>query len=143
MKPILLLILLSLTSVPTDPAPDQQTFEPARPSDYSPQHHLNVGRIDVSVKSSIKDCRYGQLFHFEGSITVDGPGVVTFTWDRSDGAYDSRGPRRMVFERAGTKRVSSTWKLSAYGETFWKRLHVFTPLDAISELALFTVDCKP
>jgi hypothetical protein len=48
----------------------------------------------------------------------------------------------MVFERAGTQKVSTTWKLGPFDETFWKRLHVFTPHEMISAPAYFTAECR-
>ncbi len=129
----------------TRDAPDSLTFASAQPSDYSPQDYLHVLAVDASVdpRAYSGACPHGKRFRFEGAITVDGPGVVTFTWERSDGAYDGGGPRRIVFDRAGTQRISTYWQLSAHGERFWKRLRVFTPHEMISAPAEFVVDCDP
>ncbi len=66
-------------------------------------------------------------FTFTGTITTNGPTVVIFRWDRSDGL--NNGPFSLVFTAAGTQTFTNLW-LAAPAGASWTRLHVLTPNDA-------------
>lgn len=78
-------------------------------------------------------------FNFTGVIGMNGPGTVTYRWERSDGNGDTR---TMQFNQAGGQTVASgDWRSGSSG-TFWARLHVLTPNDKISNQATFTLTCQ-
>ena len=73
-----------------------------------------------------------------GNITTNGPGSVTYRWERSDGATGQT--ETLNFTGAGTQTVTNSWQLSANG-SFWERVHVLTPNDTSSNDASFTNNC--
>ncbi|MBN2394384.1 MAG: protein kinase [Anaerolineae bacterium] len=77
-------------------------------------------------------------FDFSASITVNGPGTVTYKWERSDGA---QAPvETITFAAAGSQTIASSWTLSAEG-TRWQQVHILTPNDMLSSQASFTLAC--
>ena len=85
-----------------------------------------------------------KTFNFIGTITTNGPGTVTYRWERSDGATDP--VQSATFSAAALQTVTTSWlhitKLN--GATFkgWERLHVLTPNDSLSNQASFTLTCS-
>lgn len=81
-------------------------------------------------------------FTFNGTITTNRAGPVTYRWIRSDGAT---GPTsRLYFKEAGTQSVpADTWTLGGPGTTgtFWEEIRVLSPVPATSNEASFTLDC--
>ena len=82
---------------------------------------------------------------FSGHITSDGPGTVTYTFTRSDGAS---GPTRTLeFKEAGTQPVSTTWTLgdaqSPASYEGWQALRVLSPNELESSRAAgsFVLTC--
>jgi hypothetical protein len=78
------------------------------------------------------------LFTFSAIITVNGPGTVTYKWERSDGA--SAPVQSLIFAAAGSQIVSETWDLGAAG-SHWERVRILTPNSAVSNDAVFTLIC--
>ena len=77
--------------------------------------------------------------NFWATITTNGPGTITYRWERSDG---SLAPvQSITFASAGEQTVSTTWTRGA--GTGWQRLHVLTPRDAVSNQTDFTLTCVP
>lgn len=77
-------------------------------------------------------------FTFSAIITVNGPGTVTYVWDRSDG---SPGPvQSAAFASAGSQMVTDAWYL---GGTYsgWERVRILTPNSTMSNEAVFTLNC--
>lgn len=98
---------------------------------FSPYFFVSVTCIDgvitdvtsTSVSTSgINDCPVTVYFSY--SITMDGPGTVTYLWLRSDGiatpTYD------LAFAAACTQTLSYTWQINSSG-TYWVRLHTIKP----------------
>lgn len=78
-------------------------------------------------------------FNFSGRITANGPGTVTYRWERSDG--DQSPTLTLTYPSAlAQTTVPAIWKADRDG-TYWMRLHVLTPNDKTSERSTFTVDC--
>ena len=78
-------------------------------------------------------------FNFSGRITTNGPGTVTYRWERSDGEQSPTLTLTYPSALAQTT-VPAIWKAER-DSTSWIRLHVLTPNDKTSERATFTVDC--
>ena len=79
-----------------------------------------------------------KTFTYYATITANGPGAVTYRWERSDGRYsDIQG---ISFYEAGTKSTTLQWDLteSASG---WYRIHVLSPYDTASNLVYYTLKC--
>ena len=77
-------------------------------------------------------------FVFSANITTNGPGSVTYRWERSDGTAGQT--ETLNFTGAGTQAVTNSRQLSANG-SFWERVHVLTPNDTSSNDASFTNSC--
>jgi len=77
-------------------------------------------------------------FNFYAVITVNGPGTVTYRWEGSDGGLEPI--HSISFAGAGSQTVSTSWQLAATG-SYWERVHVFTPNEAISNPASFSLSC--
>lgn len=75
-------------------------------------------------------------FTATASITVNGPGTVTFRWIRSDGA-SVPVPPAMVFAAAGTQSASVSWTTTASG-THWFDVYIDSPNNQQFGRAQFT-----
>jgi len=93
---------------------------------------------EVAPTESTVPCGDTERFTFTGTITTDGPGIVTYQWERSDGV--SSPVEILDAPAAGDHTVSATWDLSAAG-THWELLHVLMPNDISSGQAEFTLNC--
>ena len=103
---------------------------------------------DASVAGEVTDVRASvgptssqtciQTFVFDGIITVNGPMVVAYTWDRSDSAT---GPiQKIVFANAGTQKVQTTWSIGRSYEG-WERLRIISPVPKTSSETRFSLAC--
>jgi hypothetical protein len=81
-----------------------------------------------------------KTINFWGTITANGPGTVTYRWERSDNT--STVPETITFTAAGAQMVANTWTLDATG-TGWQRLHILTPNDVVSDEINFSLTCVP
>jgi hypothetical protein len=77
-------------------------------------------------------------FDFSAVITVNGPGTVTYTWERSDGA--SAPTESIDFAAAGSQTVTADWTVGTSGSR-WRRLRILTPNEMVSNQANFTLTC--
>jgi tetratricopeptide (TPR) repeat protein len=115
-------------AVPPAPAvrneKDQRAFQVTAVSlRADPENHSGPARVAI---------------RFRGKITADGPGIVMYTFARSDGA---RGPvLALTFEKAGAKEVSVEWHRFAPCEG-WQVLKVLAPNRIDSEKARFKAEC--
>jgi len=79
-----------------------------------------------------------KTFIFYATITVNGPGTVTYRWERNDGRYsDTQG---ITFSEAGTRTTTLQWDLSGTSSG-WHRVHILTPYDAASNPVYYTLNC--
>jgi hypothetical protein len=96
----------------------------------------------TSVTASVDPPSYTgtcpKTFNFSAVISANGPGTVTYKWERSDGVTSPTGS--ITFDTAGSKTVTSAWDLSSNG-TWWMRLRILTPNEMVSNQATFTLSC--
>lgn len=81
-------------------------------------------------------------FEFEGTIEVDAPTSITYTWLRSDGA--TAPEETLEFEAAGTQTVTTSWTLGGGGTTYeglWQQLKIIAPTEVLSNQASFDLTC--
>ena len=76
--------------------------------------------------------------NFYATITANGPGTVTYNWERSDGALSRIAS--LTFGGPGSEIVNTSWPLDETG-SYWKRVHIFTPNEIVSNQASFTLSC--
>ena len=75
---------------------------------------------------------------FRGSITMNGRGMVRYTFERSDGA--TAPVHTLFFASAGTKEVSTSWTL---GRSYsgYQKLKVIAPNSVESSESRFNLNC--
>jgi hypothetical protein len=79
-----------------------------------------------------------KTFTFYAIITANGPGTVTYIWERSDGGYSE--PQSVTFYQAGTKTTALQWELST-SASGWHRVRILTPNDVTSNPVYYTLNC--
>lgn len=77
-------------------------------------------------------------FTFSATITVNGPGTVTYKWERDDNA--SAPVQSVTFASAGSQMVTTTWYLGGTGSG-WERVHILTPNNTVSNEAFYLLNC--
>jgi len=79
-------------------------------------------------------------FYFAGTITMDGPGAVTYRWVRSDGTL--KASHVLTFSTAGSQMVTDQWaSIPASTTNGWQLIHVGSPNILFSNQATFTNSC--
>jgi len=77
-----------------------------------------------------------KTIQFWGTITTNGPGILTYQWEKSDG---TTVPGTITFLAAGSQTVINSW---TRGEgNGWQRLRTLVPNDAVSNQLDFEVTC--
>jgi hypothetical protein len=72
-------------------------------------------------------------------ITANGPGIVTYRWERSDGG--SSPLQTVSFAVAGSQAVTTGWSRNATGN-HWVKVRTVSPNEVLSNQANFTLDCE-
>ncbi|HEY0606565.1 MAG TPA: hypothetical protein VGD58_26810, partial [Herpetosiphonaceae bacterium] len=89
-----------------------------------------------NTEPSSRDCT--KIFTFNGTINLNGPGLVKYQWERSDGT--SNEIQEINFASAGTQSVYHTWNVTT-PSSGWALLRVLEPKPAISDRATYTLSC--
>jgi len=101
-----------------------------------------VTRVVAVARPARYDGPCPARFEFIGTIYVAHPTVVTFRWDRSDGA---KGPVQSVAINSGGQSVATQWQINGPpGRLYagWETLHVLTPVDMFSNRATINLACR-
>jgi len=144
--------VISPTSIPATvtvtttltPTPTQPTSIPIQPNPHLPK--FTFTSAVTSVTASVDPTSYSgpgpKSFTFSAVITVNGPCIVTYKWERSDHAT---GPTQTItFDTAGSQTVTYTWtSISVSPYSGWGRIHILTPNDMTSNQANFTLSIIP
>jgi hypothetical protein len=79
-----------------------------------------------------------KTFTLNATITANGPGTVTYRWEREDLRYSDM--QNITFNAAGTQTTTLQWN---FGETSsgWIRVHVLTPSEITSIPIFYTLNC--
>jgi hypothetical protein len=77
--------------------------------------------------------------NFSGTITVNGPGVVKYTFVRNDGG--TAPAFTLEFDAAGTKPLGTTWTLDLPAYEGWQAVKILSPNEMFSEKATFKLEC--
>lgn len=127
-------------SINCTPATNTPTSTATSTPSLPPFAVTNVTAVVAPTSSS--SCP--QTFTFDGTVTTNDAGMVTYQWVRSDGAV---GPVQVLtFLSAGTQNVATdTWTLGAPGFIFsgWEKVQVLTPNSIASSPANFMLNCPP
>jgi len=90
----------------------------------------------VSPPSYIGSCPH--QFNFSAVITANGPGMVTYKWERSDNALAP--VQSITFSSAGSQVVTDYWDLGG-DYSGWERVRILTPNSVVSNQAIFILTC--
>jgi hypothetical protein len=97
-------------------------------------------RVDVDPVSMNVGCAaLPQTVSVVGQITANGPTIVTWRWESSNGYVSAE--KTLLFESEGTKEVSTILTVSSVND-YWVNLHALIPNDR-SGGANFKVTCVP
>ncbi len=77
-------------------------------------------------------------FNFTGTIKVDGPMTVKYTWVKSNGTSDP--VRAITFNAAGEKQVKTSWTLGS-NYSGYQQLKIVSPKELLSNKAAFRLQC--
>jgi hypothetical protein len=77
-------------------------------------------------------------FNCFATITVNGPGTVTYVWENSEPRVSAA--QTLIFDAAGSKQVSTGWPRDASG-AYWFRVRTLAPNVVVSNQANFTLGC--
>jgi hypothetical protein len=111
----------------------------------APASHAAVTNVSLAPTVGVYHGDCPATIGFSGSVTVNGPGIVSYVFTRSDGAVDTV-TKTLVFFGAGTKSISSSWTLggpSLPHTKQWKAVKILAPNALESAHANFEVFCDP
>ena len=91
-----------------------------------------VTKVTVSASSPIPIDNSELRYDLTGSITVDGPAIVTYYWMRSDIKVPTAN--RISFSSAGTQNVTSQLRVVKTGQVqhLWVEIKITNPNQVIS-----------
>lgn len=96
-------------------------------------------RVTVSASPPIPIDNRELRYDLTGSITVDGPAIVTYYWMRSD--IKVPDSHRITFNSAGTQNVTSQLRVVKTGQVqhLWVEIKITNPNQVISRRLTITV----
>jgi hypothetical protein len=77
-------------------------------------------------------------FNCFATITVNGPGIVTYVWENSEPRVSA--VQTLTFDAAGSKSVSTGWPRDASG-AYWFHVRTLAPNAMVSNQANLTLSC--
>jgi hypothetical protein len=122
------------------------------PEPFANNSNVSLPYTVTSVKTSIDansvtaNCNTGHTFVFTANITSNGPGPVTYFWERSDGSQTPEAT--LNFSQAGTLAVTDNWNPDGLGGVTplpyegWDRIYIDQPNRQYFDAQYFTLTCK-
>lgn len=97
-------------------------------------------KLRVEPTRIVVNCsQFPQTVFFEAQVTTDGPTLLTWRWEVSNGAVSDIGS--LIFEQAGTQVINEYYQINAPNE-YWVKLHILTPNQRVDQVT-FPVSCTP
>jgi hypothetical protein len=106
----------------------------------APPFVFTVTGVTASVDPQLFSGACPKSYVCSAVITANGPGVVTYRWERSDGG--SSPLQTMSFAAAGPQAVTTGWARNETGN-HWVKVRTVSPNEVLSNQANFTLDCAP
>lgn len=121
---------------------DQASVEPLSPG-QSPDFRVTKAYLEADPIEYVGHCPTTAKFY--GTISVNGPGSVLYTFQRSDGSYVAEP--KIVYYDAGSHAVQMSWKVGNYYSPTrvyksWVEISVSSPNALTSNKARFSITCK-
>lgn len=129
--------VITPTWTPVTPIIVTPTYTPTPPFSFA------VTNVSAFV-SPTSSTTCPQTFTFNGAITTNGAGNVTYQWVRSDGGLSP--VQVLTFLGAGTQNVApDSWTLGAPAFVYngWEQIQVLSPNSFTSAQATFSINCPP
>jgi hypothetical protein len=80
-----------------------------------------------------------KTFTFYATITANGPGTITYRWERND--YNWGSIQSMTFNEAGSQSITLNYDL-AETASGWYRVNILSPRNIVSNQVIYTVNCR-
>ncbi len=122
-----------------------RTFTPNEMVSNQASFNLNcsvpfaVTKVVVSVNPTYFSGACPKTFGCSVLITVNGPGTVTYQWERSDGGISP--PQTMTFAAAGTASGYTGWPREESG-IYGVQVRTIMPNEVVSNLHMFQLNCE-
>ena len=94
----------------------------------------------TGIIANTEPSNYTGCFNLYANITANGPGIVTYIWESTEGGGYSY-TWNVTFTAAGTQKVTLPVEMSALPSGQY-RVHVLTPNDVVSNSTYYT-SCAP
>lgn len=97
-------------------------------------------RLRIEPNRIVVGCdQFPQTVFFEAQVTTDGPTLLTWRWEVSNGAVSDVGS--LIFQEAGTQVINDYYQINAPNE-YWVKLYILTPNQREDQIT-FPVSCTP
>lgn len=121
---------------------DEAAVEPLAPGE-SPNFRATKAYLEADPTEYVGHCPTTVKFY--GTISVNGPGSVLYTFQRSDGSYVAE--LKLVYYDAGSHPVQMSWQVGNYYAATrvyneWAEISVSQPNALTSHKARFSITCK-
>jgi hypothetical protein len=121
---------------------DEAAVEPLAAGE-SPNFRATKAYLEADPVQFVGHCPTTVKFY--GTISVNGPGSVLYTFQRSDGSYVAEP--KIVYYDAGSHAVQMSWKVGNYYAPTrvynqWVQIKVSQPNELTSNKAKFSITCK-
>lgn len=103
---------------------------------------VTVTKVDLRVEPNriLVGCsQFPQTVFFEAQVTTNGPTLLTWKWEVSNGAVSDVGS--LVYEQAGTQVINEYYRINGPND-YWVKLYILTPNEIVKQVT-FPVNCTP
>ncbi len=107
-----------------------------------PAPFVTVTKVELRVEPNriVVGCNeFPQTVFFEAAITTNGPTLLTWQWEASNGVVSDVGT--LIYEESGTQLINEFYRINAPNQ-YWVKLKILTPNEVIEKVA-FPVSCNP
>ena len=80
-----------------------------------------------------------QTVFFEAQVTTNGPTLLTWRWELSNGAVSDVGS--MIFQEAGTQVINEYYQVNTPND-YWVKIYILSPTEMVQQVS-FPVVCTP
>ena len=103
---------------------------------------VTITKVELRVEPNrvVVNCNeFPQTVFFEAAITANGPTLLTWQWEASNGVVSDVGT--LIYEESGTQLINEFYRINAPNE-YWVKLKILTP-NQMEEKVTFPVSCTP
>ena len=103
---------------------------------------VTITKVELRVEPTriVVNCNeFPQTVFFEAAITANGPTLLTWQWEASNGVVSDVGT--LIYEESGTQLINEFYRVNAPNE-YWVKLKILTP-NQLEEKVTFPVSCTP